>query len=359
MKYIVLFFLLNVYCVHLLADTYWIHFRADVAHGEAEAFARQHHLIVSEQLALPLRYKIVDQTKISVAENDPKVLEINSSSHPLYTQELNSPWGLSTVKRDRYTLGLGVGSFAALTTYGLLAWDWGGKGLGFGSEGWFEKDTYAGGADKVGHATSLYFQKRALNWILLQMGHDFDHANLYSALMAESLGIALEIGDGLSKYLFSFEDLAVDTAGILFAYLLDRYPALDALMGIQLMYWPSQKYLDSRNPDKGDISSDYDGMDFLLNIKATGIPILNQHKYLRYGMLNLGYRTRGYLPDFTPETQTDNNRRRELTVSLSINLSELVFGLNPESKIFRGSATLLKYWTPRGSAVEIAKKRFE
>ena len=126
------------------------------------------------------------------------------------------------------------------------------------------------------------------------------------------------------------------------------------------------KVFDSEATTLGELKDDlrregisYDGMDFLLNIKATGIPILNQHKYLRYGMLNLGYRTRGYLPDFTPETQTDNNRRRELTVSLSINLSELVFGLNPESKIFRGSATLLKYWTPRGSAVEIAKKRFE
>ena len=64
--------------------------------------------------------------------------------------------------------------------------------------------------------------------------YSIHYTKLYdSTIIAESLGIALEIGDGLSKYLFSFEDLAVDTAGIIFAFLLDKYPSLDALLGLQ------------------------------------------------------------------------------------------------------------------------------
>ena len=336
-------------------DLTWLHFKSDVSSSQAQNIIRQFHLTADEQLAFPLRFSVIQKEIPKTLEAHPAILAINQSSEPLMTLSHHSAWGFSLEQRERYTLGLGIGSFTVLTAYGMLAWDWGGKGMGFGSEGWFEKSTYAGGADKMGHATSLYFQKRALNWILLQMGHDFEHANLYSAVMAESLGIALEIGDGLSRYLFSFEDLAVDTAGILFAYFLDKYPSLDALLGLQLMYWPSSKYLDSRNPDKADISSDYDGMEFLLNVKATGIPYLNEQRYARYLMLNLGYRTRGYQPDFTPETQDDNERTREGTISLSINLSELVFGFNPESAAVRGSATLLKYWTPRGSTLRLTK----
>ena len=324
----------------------WFHFSKNVTEGQADAVLKQYHLIPQIKLDTPLRTMTNDPCPPNI--RDSEVISAGQDSSPQYTQTFYSPWGLTEKQRDKYTTTLAIGSFTFLTLWGAAAWDWGKDGLRFGTgtEGWFGQNTYSGGADKFGHMFSLYMQKRTLNWMLIQMGHERQQANLYSTLMAEGLGIALEIGDGVSKYLFSFEDLFVDTVGIVFAYFLDKYPWLDELVGLKLEWWPSKKYLDSRNPDKTDISSDYNGMKFLLSFKAAGIPLLNRNSFLRYLTFDVGYYTRGYLPDLTPDDTTDEKRTRHLMAGIGINLSELIFNTAPKKKYVRGAATIFKYWTP-------------
>lgn len=328
----------------------WIHFKDNISENDAEIFLHKHYLFPLEKHSNPMRFLVrnsFSEEERKKLETEPEIFSVNDKGTALYDLPYYSRWGLTQSQRNTYSWIFGGGVFVVLTTWGSAAWDWGKEmKFGFGSEGWYGQNTYSGGADKFGHMFSLNFQKRAINWILVQMGWDLESANNISFVMAESLGIALEIGDGFSKYLFSFEDLTVDTAGIVFGYFLDRYPWLDELVGFRWEWWPSKEYRSPRNKDKTDITSDYTGEKFYISFKAAGVPVLQERWYTKYLTLDFGYFTKGYEPDITPENKTDGERKRYWTVGMGINLGTLLFDSKPDNMAVRGASTLLKYWIP-------------
>ena len=53
--------------------------------------------------------------------------------------------------REEKALALNLGVGAAVLGWGVANWDYGAGGPRFQSEGWFDRETDEGGADKLGH----------------------------------------------------------------------------------------------------------------------------------------------------------------------------------------------------------------
>lgn len=308
-------------------------------------------LLPEEQRHSPLRFSIRknldDQEIHRLLTANPQIIAINQSETPIEASLYYSEWGIPQEKRGLYTMAIWGAATSAVLYHGISAWEWldhDGK-FRFEKERWFSENGYSGGSDKTGHMFSFYFQKRALNWFFIQGGHDPDSANTQSALLAGLLGVVVELGDGMTHYQFSDEDIVMDTIGILFGYTLDRYPWLDEFVGFKLQYWPSRDLRDGLDlkQKRDNLSEDYSGQSYWLTFKASGVPTLNETT-LRYLTLDLGYYTRGYIPEVSNSKWPDPYRA--LAVGVGINLSEVFFRATPKNMATAGATRLLKYWTP-------------
>src|SRR5687768_11036744 len=71
------------------------------------------------------------------------------------TTWMSAPWMSDWSKEEKaLTLNLGIG--AAVLGWGFANWDYGTGGPRFQSEGWFDRETDEGGADKLGHLYTGY-----------------------------------------------------------------------------------------------------------------------------------------------------------------------------------------------------------
>ena len=194
------------------------------------------------------------------------------------------------------------------------------------NEGWFGQDTYAGGADKLGHFYANYVGSRLFAQAFRAMGNDPDHAlYLGTALMLGTM-TAVEVADGYSKrWRFSREDAAVNVLGAGAALLFEKNPGLDELIDLRFQYHRS-----GVEGGRFDPFGDYSGQTYVLALKASGIPGLRDHPLLRYVELAAGYGSRNYSP-FRPDLI--GQRYRQAYVGISLNLSELLRSADPNRKL--------------------------
>jgi hypothetical protein len=66
-----------------------------------------------------------------------------------------SGW-LSDWSKEDKALALNLGAGAAVLGWGFANWDYGSGGPRFQDEGWFDRETTEGGADKLGHLYTAY-----------------------------------------------------------------------------------------------------------------------------------------------------------------------------------------------------------
>lgn len=218
--------------------------------------------------------------------------------------------------RANWFTAAAVGLTAA---YGASAW-WRGdldKDFRVRGEGWFGRDTYAGGADKLGHAYSSYLGTRGLSRGYQMLGLS------RQAALGKAVGVSLitflgiEAVDGFSKtYRFGPEDALMNLSGIGLAWLLESDPGVDRLLDFRLRY---QRSPEARAQGVIDPIEDYNGQTYLIAIKAEGIAGLAARPATRYLELLLGYGTRGYRPAFDP-----NERSRRLYLGVGLNLAALI-----------------------------------
>ena len=242
----------------------------------------------------------------------------------------------------------GIG--ATVGFYGVTSWWKDGFSGSFRTvdEGWFGQNTYAGGADKVGHAFFTYTGARLLTRGFEALGNDPGHALRLGVWTSLGVMTAVEVVDGFSKkYRFSMEDAVANAVGAAFAVLVEKDPRIDALLDFRLLYRRSD---DARRAGETDFIADYSGQTFLLAVKADGVPRLREVPVARYLELQVGYNTRGY----EPNDGTMNDPHRRIYYGVGINLSRLlsdtVFrGDLKGGKIQRGTDTVLEYlevpWT--------------
>ncbi|HUJ62431.1 MAG TPA: DUF2279 domain-containing protein, partial [Kofleriaceae bacterium] len=232
------------------------------------------------------------------------------------------------------TLG---GAYAVFTGWMYVAWYQHHHPLSqykWGGDGWVGDQTYAGGADKFGHAWATMSLARLGTETLSQWGgYDRMTSALVATAASELLFTGVEVKDGF-YYEFSFSDLTGDTLGALAAFALSTWPRLDELFDYRVEYWPSTMYqrkLDGASPcpsggcSKWNIAEDYSGQTYLLAFHLGGIHALRDLRYgtiARFVDVAAGFGTRNYKPD--PMTVADmaaspGRPTQELFLGVTIN----------------------------------------
>jgi hypothetical protein len=235
-----------------------------------------------------------------------------------------------------------------------------------GCDGWWGKNTYAGGADKLGHAWATMVLARGGTAVLTKGGWNRTHAALLSAALSEGLFLAVEIKDSF-YYEFSPGDFTMNTMGALAAIAFDLSPRLDELVDFRVQWWPSEQYrsnlLDADSPceqrkpgqpscSRFNVAEDYSGETYLLAFHLGAIHALRDSTYggwSRYVDLSLGFRSRNYKPPPTLLMEDEANPRRtqELFLGISFNAQGLVDRLLPkQSKLRKAGHGLFEVLTP-------------
>lgn len=223
--------------------------------------------------------------------------------------------------------------------------------FGTKSEGWFGQRTYAGGADKLGHAFAGHVGTRLFTAGLQWAGHSPEDALRLGALTTFGVLLGVELLDGFErKHQFNWQDLIADAAGVGLGMLLEKRPDLDALIDFRMQYWPSDA--ERRARPVQTVNGDYDGYTWLLAFKASGVPALREHPVLRYLELSVGYGTVGY----GTADGVEQFGSRHVYYGISLNLSELlnttVFRDTPRTApVRRASEMALEYIQVPGTAL--------
>jgi hypothetical protein len=185
------------------------------------------------------------------------------------------------------------------------------------NEGWFGQNTYAGGADKLGHLYMNYVTTRLVSQLFEWNGNAPEHALRIAALTTLGTMTAVEVLDGFSRrWRFSKEDAVMNALGAGAAVLLERNSALDDIVDFRLHYRAS-----AANQHKFEPFSDYAGQTYVLALKAAGIPALRERPWLRYLELSAGYGSRNFSES---RPALHEQRTRNIYLGVSLNLSELL-----------------------------------
>ena len=223
-----------------------------------------------------------------------------------------------------------------------------------GCDGYFGKNTYAGGADKLGHGWATMVLARGGSALLRKGGWSRRNAALFSAALAEMLFITVEIKD---HYYFEFSpgDLGLNTLGALSAVALDLSPRLDELIDFRVEFWPSRQYRHNLfNPDspcakrtpgqpscsRWNIAEDYSGETYLLALHLGAIGPLREMKYgtwTKFVDVAVGFETRNYKPPPTllMMEQAEVERRQTLFLGVTFNAQGLIDHLLPKQSTGR------------------------
>ena len=217
-----------------------------------------------------------------------------------------------------------------------------------GCDGYFGVDTYAGGADKLGHAWATMVLARGGSAVLRKGGWSRRNAALFSAALAEALFISVEIKDHY-YYEFSPGDLGMNTLGALAAVALDLSPRLDSLLDFRVEFWPSEQYTHNlfnsdspcakRTPgqpscSRWNIAEDYSGETYLLALHLGAIRPLREMKYgtwSKFVDVAIGFETRNYKPPPTllQMELEEVERRQSLFLGITFNAQGLIDHLLP------------------------------
>ncbi|MGE5181248.1 MAG: DUF2279 domain-containing protein [Acidobacteriota bacterium] len=223
-----------------------------------------------------------------------------------------------------------AGAYGAFAVWMFVAWYHHHKKRPFkwGGDGWLGRTTYAGGADKAGHAWATMSLARLGTVILTTWGgYSRRKASLLSASLSQALFTGVEVKDGF-YYEFSFSDLAGDTTGAVLAALLDNFPRLDELFDYRVDYWPSQMYrrkLAGTSPcpaggcSRWNIAEDYSGQSYLAAFHLGGIGAVRDKigPVSRFVDVAAGFGTRNYRP--LPDHDITEMPHQDLFLGLAFN----------------------------------------
>lgn len=228
-----------------------------------------------------------------------------------------------------------------------------------GSDGWFGKGTYAGGADKMGHAWATMVLARGGTAALTAGGWDRTKSAIVSAVLSEGLFFAVEMKD-YYYYEFSPGDMTFNTLGALTAVALDLSPRLDELFDFRVEYWPSDQYVANLSPDsvcakrtpglpscsRWNIAEDYSGETYLLAFHLGGIHRLRDMEWgaaSRFVDVVAGFGTRNYKPPPQMEDELHQTRSQTWFLGVSLNAQGAFdYFLEPKSKLRKAAHGLFE-----------------
>jgi uncharacterized protein YfiM (DUF2279 family) len=224
----------------------------------------------------------------------------------------DSPLNLRRIRNFNLVAGGGI------LLWGLLQWDYGSTVFRFRSEGWFEKDTKYGGADKLGHAWASYGMASVYSEVFKRWGLSDTTASRYGALSSFLQTSLIEIGDATSLgHGFSVEDFIMNTAGIALAYVRQSSERVRNSVDFRLEWIPSPAL---RRGEDLDLTTDYSGHKYILAFKPGGM-LESDDFFLNALEIHMGYYTRGYK---SADERYFNEKNRYLYAGIGLNVTYLL-----------------------------------
>jgi hypothetical protein len=197
-------------------------------------------------------------------------------------------------------------------------------GFTFMNEGAFSLDTYAGGADKMGHYYAAYLMNRGFAGILEWGGFPRTGSIITATALTTAFLTAVEYKDAYHlRYGWSWGDIIANSSGQGVALALMLVPPLDEMLSTKIMYFPSSDFFHALSTD-GPLNTpeDYTGQTYLFSYHLGSLPFVKRNKdlsALRYVDLSVGYGTRGYKPIPDPPEVV----RQELSLGFSVNFQRV------------------------------------
>ena len=209
--------------------------------------------------------------------------------------------------------------YTALTVWAYFAWYHDKpRHLTFqvNGDGAFGVDTYAGGADKLGHFWSNLMISRGTTELLIAGGWRPLPASLISSGLSLAFFTFVEVKDGY-YYEFSTGDMIANAGGAALSALLINQPELDRLIDFRVEYLPTREYRAGFSDGDVNFAEDYSGQTYHLAVHLEGIPALREGRYTRwtrYVDLVGGFQAVNYKPD------VDRMESQHLFLGASLNL---------------------------------------
>lgn len=190
----------------------------------------------------------------------------------------------------------------------------------FTNEGYFGRNTYAGGGDKASHIVSYYGVSRLLTSVYEVSDLPEEKSYTLASGVSVLTGLATELGDGTTRYGFSHEDLVADSIGALSAYVLARY-GLNDLIGLRAGVTPAPETPDEFRVD--GLGKDYSREIYTADLKLAGLARRVDRNFgpARFLLLSLTYGVKGY-PYALPEL-----RERQVGLEIGLNVAEVARAL--------------------------------
>ncbi len=205
----------------------------------------------------------------------------------------------------------------------------------FDNEGFFGKDTYELGVDKLTHAHNSYVQSEIIGARIRKKTGTTRGTALSGAILSSGMMIYSEVFDGF-KGGFGYEDLVFNTLGAGFSVVRNTTPGLDEKLDFRVLVIPNRQVYSPTGRDH------YRQSRYLFALKLAGFEKLRESP-LRFAELHAGY----YATGFTErEEDRGEPRQRKLFAGVGINLSELLFGRKRETRFQRIGSEVLQYWQP-------------
>jgi hypothetical protein len=265
--------------------------------------------------SLQLSYPLLAQAAVSGAQ-DMAGSPLTMAPTPRAAQcaaTYRMPWG--PLRNCTDAIAAGVGSLAMVA--GFLGWwsDGFSSQFKFRNEGWFGPETYSAGIDKLGHAFSIYVTTRLLSQAFTWAGDPREMSVARAGMLSFAIGLGIEVFDGLEKsgkYGFSWQDMIMNSAGILLGMVAEDNPGFDK--------WFAFRWRRESSALVG--SGTYDSHQYFGVLRLSGWSELGPYNPLRYVELMVGYGAFGYRGD--SDNSNYANRQRNLYAGVGLNLTELL-----------------------------------
>jgi hypothetical protein len=188
----------------------------------------------------------------------------------------------------------------------------------FTQEGFFARNTYAGGADKASHFVDYAMLSKELKNAYSVLGYGRTTSIWLGFGVATAAGLMTEIGDGTTFFGFSYEDFVMDTLGAGAAAVVAATRTED-LFGFRhgFLLPTSGRSTCCAVEGKG---RDYSNEIYTADLKLEGIGrrLGIGIGPLRYLMVSLTYGTKGY-PSGVPEL-----RERQVGIEIGLNFEQIL-----------------------------------
>ena len=188
----------------------------------------------------------------------------------------------------------------------------------FTNEGFFGRDTYAGGADKAAHFVDYAVLSKELGKFYGVLGYDRATSIALGFGVATAAGLVTELGDATTFFGFSYEDFLMDTLGAGTAAIIAATRTED-LFGFRRGIVAPAVGSDfcCAIPGKGrDYSNEIQTAD--LKLAGVGRRLGVDLGPLRYLLLSVTYGSKGY-PSGVPEL-----RERQVGIEIGLNFQQIL-----------------------------------